>query len=446
MRFHLELADVELRGGLAQRAEAVAQLHAALETLKAMPNNAYDVWYVANLLVDASERDEAHELLGDLIAQGPSPAADYLQARLDLDAGKFGAAAALLEDRREELAASPELARQTDRLLGLCYERLGNPDKQLAAFRRAADEAPSWLPARLGLASALLAAGKPDEALAEYRRLDPPPPEARLQAVHILILRNLRSPADKRNWKEAEELLNGTPGDVRKTADFQLAQVNLLVVQRRFDEAWKRLDDAIAEDPKEVRYRLALAELADLETKDDRKPPATARQILDKAEGDIGDSVDLRLASAARFAGLPRAEAVKALGPLEEKADQFGAADQTRLLLGLGDAYNRAGAVEDAVRLYKQERERSPDDLEVRLRLFDPFLQTKDEAALKELADDVRRLEGLDGALALRRGGAVVRSGPARRQDGSEGRPRSSRRSRKTPAQLVAPNALGGRD
>ena len=163
------------------------------------------------------------ELLAKLTAEGPSPAADFLQARLDFDAGQFGAAAALLEDRRQELAASPELARQTDRLLGLCYERLGNPDQQLAAFRRAAEEGPSWLPARLGLASALLAAGKPDEALAEYRRLDPPPPEARLQAIRLLILRNLRSPADKRNWKEAEDLLDGVPEDVRKTADFRLA-------------------------------------------------------------------------------------------------------------------------------------------------------------------------------------------------------------------------------
>ncbi len=229
----------------------------------------------------------------------------------------------MLEDRRKELAASPELARQTDRLLGLCYERLGNPDQQLAAFRRTAEEGPSWLPARLGLASALLAAGKPDEALAEYRRLDPPPPEARLQAIRLLILRNLRSPADKRNWKEAEDLLNGAPEDVRKTADFRLAQVNLLVAQGRFDEAWKRLDAAVAEEPKEVRCRLALAELADLETKAGRTPPATAREVLDKAEGDVGDSVDLRLARAARFAGLDRAEAVKALGLLEEKADPF---------------------------------------------------------------------------------------------------------------------------
>ena len=57
---------------------------------------------------------------------------------------KYAAALTLLEKQRSELVRLPQLARQADLYLGLCYERLGNPEQQLAAFKRAAtgDEPP----------------------------------------------------------------------------------------------------------------------------------------------------------------------------------------------------------------------------------------------------------------------------------------------------------------
>ena len=155
VRLFFALAALGLREG--NPAAAVDQLHAALDVLGATadPN---DLANVANLLIDAGKPDKARELIGKLNAGGLSVAGDFLKARLDFVDRKFGSCAALLEDRRQALAASPELARETDRLLGLCYERLGNPDQQLAAFRRAVERDQSWLPGRLGRASA--AAGR----------------------------------------------------------------------------------------------------------------------------------------------------------------------------------------------------------------------------------------------------------------------------------------------
>ena len=325
---------------------------------------------------------------------------------------KFAGAVALLVDRRQDLAASPDLARQVDALLGLCYEKLGNPDQQLAAFRRAAEQDPSWPPARLGQASALLATGKFDEALAEYRQLARRSPEARLQAIRLLIVRNLRTPPASRSWTEADALVKDAPEDLQKTADFRLVKINLLAAQGLFADAWKGLNDAIADEPKEMRYRLLLADLADIgKGRKDWKPEKTSQEILDKAEQEVGDTVDLRLARAARLAGLAHEEAVKGLGPLEENADHFEAADQERLSAGLAEAYARTGDVEKAVALCKQARDRSKDDLRIRLRLFDLSLTafeaslkakgpedlSRDAATLQEIVDDVRGIEGADG-------------------------------------------------
>jgi tetratricopeptide (TPR) repeat protein len=406
VRLLLSLAALGLREG--NPTAAVDQLHAAIEVLSAA-HDSDALWSVANLLIDAGKPEEARELIGKLSAGGPSVAADFLKARLDFVDGKFGPCAALLEDRRKQLAASPELARETDRLLGLCYERLGNPDQQLAAFRRAVERDPMWLPGRLGQASALLAVGKFDEALGDYRALVGRAPEARLQAIRLLILRNLRAPGDKRDWKEADALVKDASDDERKTAGFRLVEANLLGAEGRLDDAWKKMDDAVAADPKEVRYRIVQADLADFEERQKKKPPLTARAALDKAEAEAGDGVELRLARAARFAVHPNA--VKALKPLEEKADAFNAADRTRLFAGLAEAHIRAGDLDGAVALLGQARDLSKDDLAVRVRLFDLTLRSfgssaatksKDErdkqaATLQVIVDDVRGIEGADG-------------------------------------------------
>jgi cellulose synthase operon protein C len=406
VRLLLSLAALGLREG--NPAAAVDQLHAAIELL----NAAHDtdaLWNVANLLIDAGKPEEARELIGTLNAGGPSVAGDFLKARLDFVDGKFGPCVALLEDRRKQLAASPELARETDRLLGLCYERLGNPDQQLAAYRRVLEQDPSWPPARLGKASALLAVGKPDEALVEYRAMVDRAPEARLQAIRLLILRNMRAPGDKREWKEADDLVKGASEDERKTAGFRLVEANLLGAEGRLDDAWKKMDEAVAADPKEVGYRIVQADLADFEVRHKMKPPLTAREALDKAEAEAGDGVDLRLARAARFAVHPNA--VKALKPLEEKVDAFTAADQARLFAGLAEAHVRAGDLDGAVALLGQARDLSKDDVAVRVRLFDLTLRSfgppsatrsKDErdnqaATLQAIVDDVRGIEGADG-------------------------------------------------
>ncbi len=411
VRLLLSLASLGLREG--NPAEAVDRLHAAVKVLGDAPD-ADALWNVANLLIDVGEKDEARELIGKLNAGGPSVAGDFLKARLDFTEGKFGPCVALLEDRRKQLASSPELSRETDRLLGLCYERLGTPDQQLAAFRRALEQDPSWPPARLGRASALLAVGKPDEALDDYRALVGRVPQARLQAIRLLILRNLRSPGDKRDWKEADALINTTgeksaSDDERKTAEFRLAEANLLGAEGRLDDAWKKMDEAVAADPKEVRYRIVQADLADFEEHQKLKPPLTAREALEKAETEAGDGVNLRLARAARFAVHP--DAAKALKPLEENIDAFNAADRTRLFAGLAEAYVRAGDFDGAVALLVRARDLSKDDLAIRVRLFDLTLRSfgspgaalsKDErdkqlATLQAIVDDVRRIEGADG-------------------------------------------------
>ncbi len=161
-----------------------------------------------------------------------------------------------------------------------------------------------------------------------------------------------------------------------------------------------------------MRYRLVQADLADFgKGRRDWKPPQTSQAILDRAETEVGDTTDLRLARAARFAALPHEEAVKGLGTLEDNTDAFDAADQIRLFAGLTEAYVRIGDLERAVLVCRRARDRSKDDLGVRLRLFDLSVQSfgrrlkaggkeglnRDVETLQGMVDDVRGVEGADG-------------------------------------------------
>ncbi len=225
LRFYLWLTRLELRAG--RRAEARDCLQKALK----LPDGPNSIWKTADLCFDAGAPEQAQKLLGRLSEE--EPGVKYLRARLLLAEDKVAAACTLLEKLRPELGRRPNLARLADSCLGMCYERLGNPEQQLAAYKRAATGTSPLVKIREGLASALLANGQLDQAIHEYRALMTALPEMRLLVAKLLFLRNLRQPANGQNWNEVEELLKGAPAQVQNTAYYQLLSVDLLVAPTR---------------------------------------------------------------------------------------------------------------------------------------------------------------------------------------------------------------------
>src|SRR5262249_12696293 len=136
------------------------------------------------------------------------PLLGSLEARLLLHEGKWLAAARLLGKVYAQLAQWPDVQLQADLLLGKCYEQLGDANQQFEAYQRAARVDPFSEPVCLGLASALTALGKLDQALELYRTLAPRSPQARLGAGRLLILRTLQTPPRRRQWAEVEQFLS----------------------------------------------------------------------------------------------------------------------------------------------------------------------------------------------------------------------------------------------
>ena len=80
-----------------------------------------------------------------------------------------------------------------DLLLAACYQKLGDAEQQLAAYRRILDvDGDRESPPRRG--PALLASGKTDEALAAYRGLLPDEPAVALEVARLRLAENRRLP------------------------------------------------------------------------------------------------------------------------------------------------------------------------------------------------------------------------------------------------------------
>jgi tetratricopeptide (TPR) repeat protein len=350
------LAEIEIQDGRTNRAIDVLR-----RGIRELPDNTEKLqWQLTDLLAqnpDPKAADEAQENIDQLDKRGAAqPLVDYLKARMLIAQEKWHEAAQMLETLRpllEKLAKSDagrivlgQMIKQTDMMLGRCYSQLGDADQRYGAYKRLLSQDPDSLPAALGMADALLAMGKSDEALKAYRGVKRDD-NAQGVFVRLLLQRGvtLSIPREQRAaaLKEVDEILrsaaesakaNGQPVPVIVTllkAQREAAQGQLSPSEDRarcFSRAEEILKDARKESPKQAAYWTSLAMLY-MDQKDKLKEVIP---LLDEAEGVVGDRIELRLARVMYWAFQGGPEAQKWLGRLAESAERLAKNDQERLL------------------------------------------------------------------------------------------------------------------
>ena len=261
----------------------------------------------------------------------PAPRLDFLHAALHLRRGEWSDAARELEGVRPLLADSAELTVQCDLLLARCYGALGDLDAQVLVCRRVSALDPRQTDARLTLATALFKLGRGAEALEECQHLTglpQPPVEGWLLMARLLILQNLRLPADHRQWDRVETVLKAA-GDA---AEVPLLRAEVLADQNNTAEARRLLEAARDKDPARDDLWFALADLYASEGK-----KADALRTLDEAGRRLGDSAGLRLARLRCLTAGEGSAGAKDLAPIEEGLDRLPEEDQVGVLKGLAE-------------------------------------------------------------------------------------------------------------
>jgi cellulose synthase operon protein C len=394
--FYLALANVAMSAGQAD--EAVSILSAGLKSVPAPGRNSLYRELALYLIQRGEPERQIDEIVKALEAgHAPRTVLEELQARLLIRKEEWSQALAILARLRPLAAADPEFAAQINYLLGFCYDKCGEPDRALAAYRQAALDNPRLLQARLAGAAALISLGRSDEAVVEYRALLPEEPAAGTTLARLLVLRNMRLEPRKQDWKQVDDALDQALRANPRSIEVTIVRAQALAAQNKPDQAQALLDQACRAQPKEIDLWLALASTAEL-----RGNIEESYQILRAAEERLGDRVELRLARAHYWtrSGSPAGlDARAALAQIEENVDRFSAGERVRLFTRLGEIYRQAGNDKEARRLWTRAAALRPRDMLVRLALFDLLLETGDEEGMQALVEDIRRLEGGDGTL-----------------------------------------------
>ncbi len=379
------------------RDEALANFRAGLEKL---PDNPDLLHAACDALLELKRPDEAAALVARLREPGMPPGlAEYLDARILMLRGRWAEAERSLRRTAETPGVSTELLSRIDVCLGHCWGRLGAPDRRLAAFNDAVNVDRYFPPAQMGLAAALLDAGRADEALEHLRwltRLASADEASWVLLARALLENNLTLPAAKRDWAEVRAALDRASRSVELATDVTLLEARLLQARGKPAEAAAVLERACRDHPDEAAFWKARAELAAASGDAD-----AAAKALEEGRQKASDRAAATAAALEFWERQGGPGAVRFLGRLEAElppAPPEGRAEEWRKELRLlAEADLRLGRAGDAQRLARELVRSSPaDDVASRALLAEALLAGGAEDVKAALAD-LRKAEGEDG-------------------------------------------------
>lgn len=368
--------------------------------LKAAPDDQQLMWTLGLVAVDSQDLDTARKVVRDLRKTDYSQArTDFVQGRILLGEKNFLQATQLFERIRPSLTPWPDLVRQTDQNLMLCYRFQAQGDKLTEIAQRVLADEPQNLLAHLSLAEGLDLVGRKSEALQQYEMLAGT--AGGMEAVmkqdylwkpllRLRIEAQRKLPPEKQDWTKVNELqalikqkVSGDP------VNEIILEAEVLLRQGKPEDAAKRLEKALTTMPNESRILNALiganivAKKYDVARKQMTQLPDTSKKSIQYAmlEGEL----------AVREGGT---EAKKKLDAIEAKQGQFKDDEQSQLLLALGQAHKLIGDVPGARRLWKIAAEKQPGNLNIRQNLFELAAASEDLKEMQEIIDQVQKLMG----------------------------------------------------
>ncbi len=321
-------------------------------------------------------------------------------------------------------------------MLAECYGRVGDEEQRLDALRRVAEGDRGPDSARIELAQALAASGKLDQAVTILLPLAASEPEWRLDLVRLLLQKTIRQPRDQRNWQEVERYLHeaekALPQDGESIA---LLRLDMLAAQGRLEDARSRSLVGPGQGPPEPAVS-ARAGPAD---------PAARARVPRPCRSSTRPRRTWGRASTFNWLAWTTGAWRVATRPRPRWRSWRRLASRSRRPTGprssIGSARRRSGSASrtSARQYWRELAALQPDNLRVRLGLFDLAVAAGDHDAAASLVDEIRKIEGDEGTTWRFAQAALlidkVRRGVPRESG------RSARARRKSPKRILSGRA-----
>ncbi len=396
-RGYRALATILMQQGQVDEAEQVLR-----DGVAALPSRASLLFMLTDVQLqrnDVAGAEQTVATIKERFGQG-SPAVGLFEARILIARQQWMQARTRLREVRPLVAGLEDLGRQVDLLLGQCAEQLGEFDEQLAANQRILSDSPTSLPARLGAASALMAAGKSEEALAEYEAVAAAVPAEKLPGIPQIWLPMLQLrvaaqtllPPEKRDWSRIDGLLE-TLQQAPEVSASQMALLRADVLARKgeLDAAAAVLAKAVAAEPANPQLAAARAALALR-----HEGPTAARNLLDALPEEVANHPAVLSVDAQIAASTGGSDASQAFARIADRARGLPAEPAARVLAQLAGLSLAFGDREAAERLWSEAAEKQPDDTQSRSALFELAIDSGDLAKARAAAESLGKVAGVE--------------------------------------------------
>jgi tetratricopeptide (TPR) repeat protein len=345
----------------------------------------------ADLLLEQGQEAEARRELERLTKQkAPDANLSFLRARLAMKAGDWLSASQTLERLGASTIGNPYLQAQLYQSLSRCYQELGHDDRSLDSLRRAVEANPGSSHAVHELARALAARGQFDRALKFYEQLGDIE-GIDLERARTMLLRNLRLPAEDRNWTTVHQLLDAAERSGADDVAVQLLRADLLVATGDSVGAENLIRTTMQQHSDIASLPIALADLLRREGQVD-----AALETLQSARDRLGKSDEILLALIDHWRRQPSAESTAELLRMWEELSDRDVRLWTDIHIALAESLLQSD--DDAAKRILDDLQRvRPHNAELWLQAVDHALQKGDRTTIERAIEELRRIEGYDG-------------------------------------------------
>ena len=348
-RMHRAEALLAIRRG--RPAEAVAAIRAGLAH---QPESSGLQAMLAELLLTQGDHAAARDVIDALsAAEGrDTPRVTLLEGWCLVEERQWLRAKHVLEQLRPQVVSADQLRRQVDLLLARCHGPLGAFDEQLAVCESLLADAPELTAARRTAAAALVALGRPAEAL---------------------------------------ELLEREPGTAAEEPTTLRAKG--LLAMGQVEAAVELLTGAAARQPADPQLQAARVEAIFRQ-----QGPIAAREVLATIPATLAKTPPLLATRALLAASLPPDEAAETLATIETAATQLPRDEQWSVLAAVARHQATRGDRTAATRLWEAILAAQPDDLAAAWELYDLAASTGDATATQARQEAIEQIAGTASA------------------------------------------------
>ncbi|HEY6563193.1 MAG TPA: tetratricopeptide repeat protein, partial [Pirellulaceae bacterium] len=207
-----------------------------------------------------------------------------------------------------------------------------------------------------------------------------------LQRLQLELLFQNRKPEEQREWGLAESLAREAMEQKNISTELKGA---LVAEYYRLRGDTKRAE-AIMRDVESRTEGTLVTELAAAKRQIYQSEPAKTTEALEALQKKYGDILAVRLLRAEALLRARPEDLLERMKQLEETPNSYSEAERLQLWSELGNYYLFAGHSEDARRLWEKVLAAAPDNVGLRLQLFELALNSKDD---QKIAQALKRIE-----------------------------------------------------